>query len=177
MWEFRGGPHWGPTVPDGDWQSDPRKGPPVPIRDRGRRALNTMEKNGFGRIVNISSVEGRHVNKAAVSHYITNKHAINGLTRAIAFEYGPIGITCNAIAPGAIETDIMKVAGRQAAEAMGITYDQFLAGYAEEASIKRLNTFAGVRQSFSLPCTESKPPVRPPTRSKRPASCNDVTTL
>ena len=105
-----------------------------------RRALQKMEGSGWGRIINISSVEGRHANKAMVSHYITNKHAINGLTRAVAFEYGAAGITCNAICPGAIETDIMKTAGPQAAVAMGTTYEAFLDGYAQEASIKRLNT-------------------------------------
>jgi 3-hydroxybutyrate dehydrogenase len=105
-----------------------------------RRALQVMEPAGWGRIINISSVEGRHANKAAVSHYITNKHAINGLTRAVAFEYGPSGITCNAICPGAIETDIMRDAGPEAAAAAGISYEQFLAAYAEESAIKRLNT-------------------------------------
>jgi 3-hydroxybutyrate dehydrogenase/3-oxoacyl-[acyl-carrier protein] reductase len=120
-----------------------------------RRALQTMEKHRSGRIINVSSVEGRHANKAAVSHYITNKHAINGLTRAVAFEYGPLGITCNAIAPGAIETDIMKVAGRQAAEAMGITYEEFLGGYAQEASIKRLNTLEEVAAMAVLLCSHA----------------------
>ena len=105
-----------------------------------RRALQKMEGSGWGRIINISSVEGRQANKTMVSHYITNKHAINGLTRAVAFEYGAAGITCNAICPGAIETDIMKTAGPQAAVAMGTTYEAFLEGYAQEASIKRLNT-------------------------------------
>jgi 3-hydroxybutyrate dehydrogenase/3-oxoacyl-[acyl-carrier protein] reductase len=118
-----------------------------------RRALQTMEPKRSGRIINISSVEGRHANKAAVSHYITNKHAINGLTRAVAFEYGPLGITCNAICPGAIETDIMKTAGPQAAEAMGITYDEFLASYANESSIKRLNTVAEVAAMAVLLCS------------------------
>ena len=75
-----------------------------------------------------------------MSHYITNKHAINGLTKAVAFEYGTMGITCNAICPGAIETDIMKVAGPAAAEQAGITYEQFLDNYAQESAIKRLNT-------------------------------------
>lgn len=105
-----------------------------------RAALRRMEPSRWGRIINISSVEGRHANKAAVSHYITNKHAIIGLTRAVAFEYGSLGVTCNAICPGAIETDIMRTAGPLAAEAMGITYEAFLGSYAEEASIKRLNT-------------------------------------
>ena len=105
-----------------------------------RRALQDMQKRQWGRIINISSVEGRQANKAAVSHYITNKHAINGFTKAVAFENGPLGITCNAICPGAVETDLMKNTGPAAAEALGVTYEQYLDGYAQEAAIKRLNS-------------------------------------
>ena len=105
-----------------------------------RRALRHMTEQGWGRIINISSVEGKMANKPAVSHYITNKHAINGFTKAVAFEYGSTGITCNAICPGAVETDLMKEAGPGAAETMGMTYEQFLQGYADEAMTKRLNT-------------------------------------
>ena len=105
-----------------------------------RRALKDMLKRQWGRIINISSVEGRQANKAAVSHYITNKHAINGFTKAVAFENGPLGITCNAICPGGVETDLMRGAGRAAGEALGQTYEQFLDSYAQEAAIKRLNT-------------------------------------
>jgi len=105
-----------------------------------RRALRHMIERGWGRIINISSVEGKQANKPAVSHYITNKHAINGLTKAVAHEYGPRGITCNAICPGAVETDLMKAAGPVVAAQAGITYEQFLDNYAQEAAIKRLNT-------------------------------------
>ena len=105
-----------------------------------RRALRYMVEGGWGRIINISSVEGKMANKAAVSHYITNKHAINGFTKAVAFEYATQGITCNAICPGAVETDLMKEVGPQAASAMGTTYEAFLQGYADESMIKRLNT-------------------------------------
>ena len=45
-----------------------------------RRALQDMVPRGWGRIINISSVEGKQANKTSVAHYITNKHAINGLT-------------------------------------------------------------------------------------------------
>ncbi|HEX7034197.1 MAG TPA: SDR family NAD(P)-dependent oxidoreductase [Pseudomonadales bacterium] len=105
-----------------------------------RRSLRDMIPRRWGRIINISSVEGKRVNKGSVAHYVTNKHAIHGLTKAVAFEYGPIGITCNAICPGAVETDLMKEAGPAAAQAAGISYEQFLDGYAQEAAIKRLNT-------------------------------------
>jgi len=105
-----------------------------------RRAIRSMLENNWGRVINISSVEGKQANKASVSHYITNKHALNGFTKATAFEYGTMGITSNAICPGAVETDLMKEFGPKAAEAAGITYEQFLENYAAESAVKRLNT-------------------------------------
>jgi 3-hydroxybutyrate dehydrogenase/3-oxoacyl-[acyl-carrier protein] reductase len=115
-----------------------------------RRALPRMLDKEWGRIINISSVEGKQANKAAVSHYITNKHAINGFTKAVAFEYGARGITCNAICPGAVETDLMKEAGPGAAEMAGISYEQFLDNYAQESAIKRLNTVEEVAAMAAL---------------------------
>ncbi len=105
-----------------------------------RRALKDMMKRGWGRIINISSVEGRQANKATASHYITFKHAMNGFTKAVAFEYGDKGVTSNAISPGAVETDLMRDTGPVAAESMGISYEEFKENYAQEAAIKRLNT-------------------------------------
>jgi 3-hydroxybutyrate dehydrogenase len=120
-----------------------------------RRALRYMLERGFGRIINISSVEGKQANKAAVAHYITNKHALNGLTKAVAFEYGTMGITCNAICPGAIETDTMRELGPQAAASAGITYEQFLENYAQESAIKRLNKVEEVAAMATLLASET----------------------
>ena len=119
-----------------------------------RRALKYMLDRGWGRIINISSVEGKQANKPAVSHYITNKHAINGFTKAVAHEYGPRGITCNAICPGAVETDLMMEAGPTVAAQAGITYEQFLDNYALEAAIKRLNTVEEVAAMAALLASE-----------------------
>ena len=119
-----------------------------------RRALRYMLEHGWGRIINISSVEGKQGNKSAVSHYITNKHAINGLTKAVATEYGTNGITCNAICPGAVETDTMRELGPQAAASAGITYQQFLDNYAAESAIKRLNTVEEVAAMATLLASE-----------------------
>ena len=120
-----------------------------------RRALRYMLERGFGRIINISSVEGKQANKPAVAHYITNKHALNGLTKAVAFEYGTMGVTCNAICPGAIETDTMRELGPQAAAGAGITYEQFLENYAQESAIKRLNKVEEVAAMATLLASET----------------------
>jgi NAD(P)-dependent dehydrogenase (short-subunit alcohol dehydrogenase family) len=105
-----------------------------------RRALRYMVDAGWGRIINMSSVESKMANKPMVSHYITNKHAMNGLTKATAYEYAQQGITCNAICPGAVETDLMKDVGPLVAKQSGTTYEEFLQSYANESMIKRLNT-------------------------------------
>jgi NAD(P)-dependent dehydrogenase (short-subunit alcohol dehydrogenase family) len=105
-----------------------------------RRALRYMVDAGWGRIINMSSVESKMANKPMVSHYITNKHAMNGLTKATAYEYAQQGITCNAICPGAVETDLMKDVGPLVAQQAGSTYEEFLQSYANESMIKRLNT-------------------------------------
>ena len=105
-----------------------------------RRVLPDMLQRQWGRIINVSSVEGNAASKKNVSHYITFKHAMNGFTKATAFEYGDQGITANAISPGAVETDLMMAQGPAAAESMGLTYEAFKDGYAQESAIKRLNT-------------------------------------
>ena len=103
-----------------------------------RAALKHMEPRGSGRIINISSMDGRQVNKVNVSAYITHKHAMNGFTKAVAFEYGSKGITSNAIGPGALETDAMRDAGAMVAKSTGVTYEQHLDSFAQVAAIKRI---------------------------------------
>jgi 3-oxoacyl-[acyl-carrier protein] reductase len=71
-------------------------------------ALPGMRDRGFGRIVNISSItiSGGWAN---LSPYVASKGALIGLTRAWAREFGPYGVTVNAIAPGAFPTDAEKI--------------------------------------------------------------------
>ena len=65
-----------------------------------------MLKNGGGAIVNTSSVYGIIANPR-LPIYTASKHAILGLTKAAALEYAKAGIRINAVAPGAIETEMM----------------------------------------------------------------------
>lgn len=70
-----------------------------------------MRARGSGRIVNISSGTAFHGGGAPV-HYIASKAGVIGLTRALARELGPAGITVNAIAPGATPTEATSPAER-----------------------------------------------------------------
>lgn len=70
-----------------------------------RAVLPGMAARGFGRIVNIASVTGPMVTFPGVAGYSTAKAAVAGLTRSIALEYGPWGVTCNAVLPGWIATE------------------------------------------------------------------------
>ena len=73
-----------------------------------QEALPGMKARDFGRIINISSItlSGGWAN---LSPYVASKGALMGLTRAWAREFGPHGITVNAIAPGAFPTDAEKI--------------------------------------------------------------------
>jgi 3-oxoacyl-[acyl-carrier protein] reductase len=72
-----------------------------------RTAIRGMLTAKWGRIVNVSSVVGLMGNPGQ-ANYIAAKAGLIGLTKAIAKEYGGKGITCNAIAPGFIESDMTE---------------------------------------------------------------------
>ncbi|KRB86976.1 SDR family NAD(P)-dependent oxidoreductase [Noviherbaspirillum sp. Root189] len=65
-----------------------------------------MRERGWGRVINTSSRAGRTNPNQASSAYATSKAAILGLTRAIATEFAPYGVTANAVAPGLVETKL-----------------------------------------------------------------------
>lgn len=71
-----------------------------------RAVLPDMRASGWGRIVNVSSQAGRQGARIAGAHYGATKSALIGLAMTLAYEYGPDGITANAVAPGRIETDM-----------------------------------------------------------------------
>ncbi|MFQ6108636.1 MAG: SDR family NAD(P)-dependent oxidoreductase [Candidatus Aminicenantales bacterium] len=73
-----------------------------------KAVLPAMKKNGFGRIVNISSSAGRSVSTLGGAHYTASKAGLLGLTRAVAKEVSCLCITVNAICPGLIETDMVR---------------------------------------------------------------------
>ncbi len=70
-----------------------------------REVSRIMLRQHFGRIINISSMWGT-VGASMETHYSASKAAVIGLTKALARELGPSGITVNCIAPGVIDTDM-----------------------------------------------------------------------
>lgn len=77
-----------------------------------RYVLPVMQAQQYGRIVNVASVGGIRgmLNQMP---YVASKHAVSGMTKNAALEYGRYGITTNAIAPGAILTPVVADAFKQ----------------------------------------------------------------
>ena len=86
-------------------------------------ALPLMRKSGWGRIINTASVHGlvASVNKAA---YVTAKHGLIGLSKVVALETAGSGITCNAICPGWVRTELVEPQIVARAKALGVDIEE-----------------------------------------------------
>ena len=93
-----------------------------------KHASDTMIKAGSGRIINISSGTGLQ-GRANQANYSAAKAAIIGMTKSLAKELGPFGITVNAVAPGLVETDMTDYVDAATK-----------AAYIESVPLKRLGT-------------------------------------
>ena len=91
-----------------------------------------MVEANYGRIVFLSSTSA--LGNRGQSNYAAAKAGLQGLAKTLAFELGKFGVTSNAIAPGFIETDML----RQTAERMRISFEDFLAGAAQEIPVRRV---------------------------------------
>ncbi len=119
-----------------------------------RHALKTMLTKQYGRIINISSVEGKQ-GKPVVTAYSAAKHAVNGMTKSVAKEVGTENITVNAICPGLILTDIVKDTGPATAEAMGLTFEEMVEMFVADSAIKRPNEIREVAELAVLLASEA----------------------
>ncbi|MFG2365013.1 SDR family NAD(P)-dependent oxidoreductase [Streptomyces mirabilis] len=86
-------------------------------------ALPDMLEAGWGRIVNISSSSAQS-GQPFMTHYVASKSAVNGLTKALALELGPFGVTVNAVPPGFIDTPMLRKA--EARELLGGTVEEHI---------------------------------------------------
>ena len=77
-----------------------------------RALVPAMVHRKYGRIINIASMWGETGGSCEV-HYSAAKAELIGLTKALAKELAPSGITVNAVSPGAVETDMMRALGEE----------------------------------------------------------------
>ncbi len=91
---------------DDDWQDTIDINLTGPFR-MIRACLPEMKKSGWGRIVNIASTAA-HTAAATHPAYCASKTGLLGLTRAVALEGAPHGVTCVSVSPGWVETDMLR---------------------------------------------------------------------
>ncbi|MDT3446902.1 MULTISPECIES: SDR family NAD(P)-dependent oxidoreductase [unclassified Pseudofrankia] len=117
-----------------------------------RAALRNMIPRRWGRIINMSSMYGK-LPLAGFAHYVTTKHALNGFTKAVAHETGTLGITCNALCPGVVLTDVWAENGPASATGAGMAYDDYVSMIVSGSAIKRPNTVDEVAAMAVLLCS------------------------
>ncbi|GAA5335519.1 MULTISPECIES: 3-hydroxybutyrate dehydrogenase [Thermus] len=100
--------------------------------------LPGMKERGYGRILNIASVHGL-VASPYKSAYIAAKHGLIGLTKTVALEAGPYGVTANAIAPAYVRTPLVENQVADQARTLGIPEAEVVERvFLAQAAIKRL---------------------------------------
>ncbi len=97
----------------------------------GRAVIDGMRSRGYGRIVNIGSVNGQAGQYGQVN-YAAAKSGIHGFTKALAKENAAKGITVNAVAPGYVETDMVRAVPENVLEKIIATIPVGRLGRAED---------------------------------------------
>ena len=116
-------------------------------------ALESMLENNWGRVVNIASVASLR-GFPYVSGYCASKHAVLGMTRALALEVATHGITVNAVCPGYVDTDIVRNAIAGIVSKTGRTEADAMQHFTESNPQGRLVEVTEVASAVSWLCSE-----------------------
>ena len=120
-----------------------------------RAALPGMKMRRHGRIVNIASVHGlvASANKAA---YVASKHGLIGLTRAVALEVANAGVTCNAICPGWVLTDLVRAQAEAEAVSRGVDFQHACDGLlAAKQPMKAFSSVDAIGELTAFLCSDA----------------------
>jgi 3-hydroxybutyrate dehydrogenase len=103
-----------------------------------QKALPGMYEKGWGRVINISSVHGLRASPYK-SAYVSAKHGLEGLSKTVALEGGPRGVTSNCVNPAYVKTPLVEKQISDQARTHGITEDEVIEKIMlTEPAIKRL---------------------------------------
>jgi 3-oxoacyl-[acyl-carrier protein] reductase len=113
-----------------------------------RAAQKYMVQQKYGRIVSLSSTSA--LGNRGQSNYSTAKAGLQGLTRTLAIELGPFGITANAVAPGFIDTEMTRATSRR----MGFDPDERIAEAAKSIPVRRVGQPRDVANVICFLCSD-----------------------
>lgn len=113
-----------------------------------RAAQTFMTEARFGRIVNLSSTSA--LGNRGQTNYATAKAGLQGFTKTVAIELGKFGVTCNAIAPGFIATEMTKAT----AERVGVPWDEYIAAGAASIPVGRVGAPEDIAHTVSFLVSE-----------------------
>jgi 3-hydroxybutyrate dehydrogenase len=103
-----------------------------------QKALPGMYEKGWGRVINVSSVHGLRASPYK-SAYVSAKHGLEGLSKTVALEGGPKGVTSNCINPAYVKTPLVEKQIADQAKIHGISEDEVIEKIMlTEPAIKRL---------------------------------------
>ncbi|MEV0952326.1 3-oxoacyl-ACP reductase FabG [Promicromonospora sp. NPDC050249] len=107
-----------------------------------------MVEAKFGRIVNLSSTSA--LGNRGQANYSAAKAGMQGFTKTLAIELGKFGVTANAVAPGVIETDMI----RETAERIGVPLADYLGVAAKDVPVGRVGQPEDIANAVSFFCAE-----------------------
>ena len=114
-----------------------------------RAAQQHMVAASYGRIVNLSSTSA--LGNRGQSNYSAAKAGLQGLTKTLALELGPFGITANAIAPGFIATEMTEATAAR----IGVTFEEHKAKAAAVIPVRRVGEPADIAHAVSFFASEA----------------------
>ncbi|MFI6426398.1 3-oxoacyl-ACP reductase FabG [Promicromonospora sp. NPDC050880] len=107
-----------------------------------------MVEARYGRIVNLSSTSA--LGNRGQANYSAAKAGMQGFTKTLAIELGKFGVTANVVAPGVIETDMI----RETAERIGVSLGDYLSVAAKDVPVGRVGQPEDIANAVSFFCSE-----------------------
>jgi 3-oxoacyl-[acyl-carrier protein] reductase len=118
-----------------------------------RAAIPHLVRQGSGRIVNIAGTSGLRGYKNRVG-YSSSKWAVRGMTRTLALELGPYGVTVNAVCPNVTHGDRMDKIMREKARKLGITAEEVYQDFAAQTALGRFVDESDIASAVSFLVSE-----------------------